>query len=395
MKQKRGTLLLKTIYTMLAVVIFTQVLGLKTLSSAAFYGVMLLTVGFWFTQAQKRLSKLAILGLFVVMLACINVLLDGLMHMKLLEGSDFVKIASFALAMLYFSALSQYRASRKLVTCLYRLNSLIALFCVAMCLASWENMHLYNNTVSRYLTLRFSNPNLTALFLLCCTLVELLHVTQAEGKGEKLWHLVLAGGVVVLIALTKSRNVLIALTAFLVVFLWMRVFRKRKQPRMTGPVIACVVLAPLVLAVMYMLVVYTPAVNKLLSFLVSEGKTLNSRYQIWKFAWSIFFQSPVIGSFSQALHGTKQFHMHNSHLDILVSYGLPVLILFCLFEYRLLAQSRSGAASKTAQLAVWAFGAMMLTGMGEVSIFSGGLGIYAYVGIFLLLAGQTPEEARL
>lgn len=393
MKKKQGTLLLKTIYAMIAVVIFAQSLGIPTVSSVAFYCIMLLSVAFWFFQAQKKLTKPELLTIFVVMLACVNVLVDGLLHMELLEGADFVKIASFVLALLYFSALSQYRANRKLVEYLFRLNTLIALYCLAICLVNWRQMHLYNNIDSRYLTLRFSNPNLTAIFLLCCTLMELIRTNQLVKKKKKVFHLALSCGMIFLLWQTRSRNCLIALMAFLVVFLWLRFFSRKKQPRMSGPVIACVVLGPLVLAIVYMLVVYSPGFNQLFSFLLSDGKRLDSRYTIWQYAWSVFFKSPLIGSFSQVLHGTSQFHMHNSHLDILASYGLPILALFCLLEYRLLATARNGATTRTAQLAVWAFGALMLTGMGEVAIFSGGLGIYAYVGIFLLVAGGEGTPA--
>jgi len=79
--------------------------------------------------------------------------------------------------------------------------------------------------------------------------------------------------------------------------------------------------------------------------------------------------------------------MHNSHLDIAASYGIPVLILVCVLLARWLRQGRGRY--------MIGFACALLLGLGEAAVFSGGLGIYIFAGLFLLLAKGEKDEDRI
>lgn len=101
---------------------------------------------------------------------------------------------------------------------------------------------------------------------------------------------------------------------------------------------------------------------------------------IWTFALSLIEDSPLIGAYYEAGYGTGMFQMHNTHLDTAVSYGVPTLVLVCLFLYLLLRQAQEGDRPVSAL----AFMSVLLLGVGEAALLSGGLVFYLYAGLFLL-----------
>lgn len=141
-------------------------------------------------------------------------------------------------------------------------------------------------------------------------------------------------------------------------------------------------MAPLLAVAVYRNLVSRPWVQKTLSFLVEEGKPLESRMDIWTFALSLLHESPFLGAYYEAGYGTGMFQMHNTHLDTAVSYGIPTLVLVCLFLYRLLRQAQEGEGDRS--VSALAFMSVLFLGVGEAALLSGGLVFYLYAGLFLL-----------
>lgn len=394
MSQQVNGLIVKMIYLMLAGIAVTQAFSVTAVSSLLFYGVMLLTALLWISQALKRLDPVNILAVLLAILTLANVLVNAVLNAQISRLSDLTKMVSFLLAVLYFGALSDYHADRSTVRFLFGVNACLAAFWSVMYRLDWVGMHVFLGQVTQYLTFRFTNPNLTALFLLCCTMVELIGVVWEKNRGMKLVHLLLSVQMVLFLEETGSRNCLIAFLAFVLMYVLSAVSR-RGALRMRRWMAAVTAIFPLLFAAAYMLLATSGLAQELFGFLVSSGKALDSRVSIWTYAWQTFTQSPIIGAFAQALHGSTQTHMHNSHLDILVSYGLPILLLFCIFLYYVLTGLRPGNSHKVCRLGIWAFAAVLLTGMGEAMLFSGGLGCYAYAGVFLLIANHDCEDISL
>ena len=142
----------------------------------------------------------------------------------------------------------------------------------------------------------------------------------------------------------------------------------------------------------YMTVVYNESVQNLFGFLVEEGKSLDSRIEIWEPALNDLRGSPIIGAYSQITGGTGAAQMHNTHLDIACSYGIPVLLVVCVLLFRWLNQRNQAYKDKAGFAYMLGFASTIIMGMGEAALFSGSLGLYILVGFFLLMANRGAKE---
>lgn len=153
---------------------------------------------------------------------------------------------------------------------------------------------------------------------------------------------------------------------------------------------------PILFVVAYMAFIENAHIQEMFSFMVSEGKDLDARISIWQPALRYYRESPLIGAYSQISRGTGMSQLHNTHLDILVSYGTPILVLVCWLIYGMI-RSRSTCNLKEDTMVRICFCGTIIMGMGEAALFSGGLGIYLFAGMFLLLCNrernQPPEES--
>lgn len=182
---------------------------------------------------------------------------------------------------------------------------------------------------------------------------------------------------------TRARNALLAVMVFLAL-VCMTFFRKTdyiKPRKLFGWLIS---LWPLIFAIVYLLLIKIPAVVKLFSFMESSGKNLSSRTEIWTRAIQLWKYSPIFGAYGQGSNGTGSSQFHNSHIDILVSYGPIVLCIVCLILFSLVYVGGKHQ-SKWQHLLTLGFACEIFLGTGEAAIFSGGLAVYLYAGTFLLL----------
>lgn len=151
---------------------------------------------------------------------------------------------------------------------------------------------------------------------------------------------------------------------------------------------------PLLFAGAYILFLQLPGVIRLFSFLESAGKDLTSRMEIWLRALRLWLSSPIFGAYAQASGGLGSSQFHNTHLDILVSYGPIVLCIVCFALYSLIYMSGK-RQSRQQFLFTIGFTCEIILGVGEAAIFSGGLGVYLYAGTFLLLRNLCQPEAGM
>jgi membrane protein insertase Oxa1/YidC/SpoIIIJ len=125
--------------------------------------------------------------------------------------------------------------------------------------------------------------------------------------------------------------------------------------------------------------------------MVEEGKNLDSRVEVWGPALTNLARSPIIGAYSQITDGTGLAQMHNTHLDIACSYGIPVLVAVCMLLFRWLNQRNQTYKSKSGIAYMLGFACAIIMGMGEAALFSGSLGLYILVGGFLLLGNRDAK----
>lgn len=388
MKLQVNTFLLKLQLLTLTGIVLTQVLGWASVSSMLFTLTFFLTVGLWLSGAEKRLGGIHILALLIILISCINVALNALATNTVVSFSYIKKLIMFCSTVLFFAAMCEYRPERDVVDLVFRLNAVMAAFLVCMFFVQRQQMYVYKNQVTDYLTFRFTNPNLTAVFLSALCILEMLHVFAAERRSESFFHACLAVWMACFVYGTRARNAQLLLAFFLTACLLFVLFPNRR-PRMPGWVAALIATFPLMFAAGYMLCISMPVVQERFAFLIGEGKNLDSRVEIWNFALEAISSSPMTGAYSQISGGTGSSQLHNSHLDVMASYGGFVLLLLCLFLAKVLYGMGGNQESRMGFLCRLGFGALLLSGLGEAMIFSGGLGIYIFFGVVRMLANYA------
>lgn len=105
----------------------------------------------------------------------------------------------------------------------------------------------------------------------------------------------------------------------------------KKQLRLKKWFLALSAVAPLIFVVVYMQIINAQTLTKIFSFMIGEGKALDSRFFIWGNAIDELMSSPIMGAYYQISNGTGMSQLHNTHIDILVSYGVLTFILVCIF----------------------------------------------------------------
>ena len=380
--------ILKLIYVMLAGTIFFQILSVHTLSSLFFYATMFLTMFLAISRAKEKWTQYDKLAILIAFVSIIAVLIDSALYKNQPSLSDYTKFVSFLLCIFYFATLSALKFDKKTIDFVLQVNTFIAITFVGNYVLRRSDVYIFRGIITNYLTFRFTNPNLASLFLLCCTIGELIHVCRKKTLSARIIHALLAAILTWFIYETDSRNALLSISFFLVFVFCQLAFRRTF--RMSRRVAAMISIFPFLFFVVYMLTINKTKALKLFNFLISSGKALNSRVSVWKYAWTVFSDSPIIGSFMHTLALTQ---LHNSHIDILASYGGIVFPFFCLFLYYILLSASANAKTKASRLAVWGFAAILIAGVGEAAFFSGGLGIYAYAGIPLLIANESWEDS--
>ncbi len=229
-----------------------------------------------------------------------------------------------------------------------------------------------NERQGEAITLGFSNPNFTGMWLLHCFLFLALFVIKAFDGASK-WRLLAAPLLPMLfslISLTEARGSLVGAIFFILFFLLGGLLKR--IPRTFSFFVA---VFPIVYAIVYLNVVDIPWFRETFAFLESEGKTLDSRVGIWQRSFESFRASPLFGDYFGISGGTGQSQLHNTHIDVLCSYGVFSFVLFVKFLYDRLAAAFGKAKGLYGRAAVFAFAAVIVAGSFEAAIVAGAMGL--------------------
>ena len=390
---RQDKLFIVALYATVAGIVMLQLLGLNSLVSALFTLTFFLVALLWTSTAMRRVTSNDLLAWLIVIVAFIHVFADAWISGSSLSFSYLKKWVMFSASVLYLATVSKLRADRKIMTTLLRLNTLVAVYLILFFVLRRDVMYELNGVRSQYLTFRFTNPNLTGLFLTCIVILETVCLQESEAWWRKMFRVALCAVLVYFIFLTGSRSAQLAVFGFFLLAGWL-VLRRRSYAPLPKWLLTLVAVFPLLFALLYLSVVHSSWLSETFSFLVREGKALTNRRMIWQRAFRAFLQAPVFGSYSALSHGTGSFQMHNTHLDVLTSYGLSVLIAVCVLLYRLMQSKNTGVSSSMRSMFLIGFIGALMLGNGEAALFSGGLGIYLLAGSFLLLANSLPEESN-
>ena len=392
-QQKIDGFLLKLQMLLATVMVVAQTLGLDNLTSYVFLATFPLTVVLWLRTIRQRITVLDLLMVFTIALAGLNVLINASLTAAGLGFTYIKKLIIFSVTIMFLQTANRLRVQADVVRFIHRLVDLLVGYLIVIFFVLNVKVYDIGGRVSAYLTFNMDNPNLTALFLSCLYMLELYRLFTPAKWYIKLLHVGMAVFVAVFVVMTQSRNCMMVLILFTIICAWL-IF-KGKGTKTLGPVkSALIAVFPGLFIGGYFLMVNLPALRSRFDFLVSEGKGLDSRDRIWGPALEDLMSSPVVGAYNQISNGTGVSQMHNTHLDVACSYGIPVLILVCVLLWFYLHQGGRRYVSKASYIYMLAFACAIILGIGEAALFSGGLGLYIFVGSLLLLSGYTEEAVE-
>lgn len=383
MKINVENFIIRLLYMVAAGIVITQALGLKSLASLLFTGTFLLVLMLWFAVSQKRITKLNVMAIIIVVVAITNVLLNALFTGTILSFSYMKKVIMFSSTILFFVAASEADVHISNRVFINRMVNFVSCFLIIMYYLQSSSMHLFYGQVTNYLTFRFTNPNLTAMFLISMLFCKIINMLQEKRKAVRFLDFIIAAFLFKFMMETKSRNCMLVFAIFI---MQMIVYYRMPKIKIFSKKIYAKIMAvwPLIFAIVYMLVVQIPVISQIFSFMISEGKGITSRYRLWSSAFKFVYNSPIIGAYSQISMGTGESHMHNSHMEVMASYGVLVLIIVCVFLYTVIWNKIRSNSSAGNMLYNISFASVLLVGMGEAALFSGGIGVYLFVGMLLL-----------
>lgn len=391
---KLDSFLLKILYLLAAGIIVCLSVGKSGLASMLFYITFPVTVLLWLRSVRKTLKGMDLLVLGAIGLAAASVLIDAGLNNADLGFSYIKKWIIFSMTLLFMQTAYRIQVDRNLVRFITWLVDLLTVFLIGMFFLRTSLMFTLNGRISNYLTFRIGNPNLTGLFLTTLYMLQIYRVFTPERWYIKLYHIILAVCLVGFILLTQSRNCLVATVVYTLVCVWL-ILRSRRNLRIRKGGALLAAMLPFLFMVAYTILIYTPWIQRVFSFLVGEGKSLDSRVEIWLPALEHLQRSPAIGAYFGISNGTGMSQMHNSHLDIAASYGIPVLILVCLLLRNYIYQDGRVYENKQNFVFMLAFICAIILGIGEAALFSGGLGLYVFVGTFLMLSRRIDETETI
>lgn len=370
-------------------IVFFTINKISLLASMGFILSFVLLIGYIiFRLTGNKISRehnnLFVLMVLIVIIAFLSILINGVSAN--LSFEYFKKYLIFCSTIIYLFLISIIKINNKTVEFILYTNIALGLLYSSCYYLFGIRGYLSN----RYLTFNFSNPNLVAMWILQTVIYLLLSVLILKNKTIKVICIPIAAILTYFIYLTEARTCLIAITSFLVLMLYVGL---KKKLNFGNFFLAIAISFPLIFAIVYMALIDTINVGDL-NFLTSEGKNIASRVIVWDFAFDHFKEHPISGAYYQISFGTGQSQMHNTHVDILASYGIVTFLLVSLYLYSIVKKINKQCYNKIQTLCLGAFLTVIIMGMGEAALFSGGQGIYILGCSFLLLARYNFYENK-
>ncbi len=347
-----------------------MVSNLFALSFIVIFGFALINVHNW-CYGQS-------ISLFIT-LCVLNTIINGLCENGYFSFNYFKKVIMFSAFLIFLNA-----AAREEFYVLYNAVRLIKIFPVlagAFLVYSYSYMG-NTGTFAGGITLGFVNPNFAGMWLLHFFLYGCLFVLEAvNGSKLRLLYFPVLIQLLKLLVLTRARSCFIGITAFFILLIlgaW-----NKKTNRF---VLLCIAIIPFVFVIIYLKIAYSAWFQQMFGFIISVGKSLTSRVEIWRYALERFWEHPITGNYSGISFGTGQSQMHNTHIDVLSSYGILAAILFVKNLYQNMVAVNDYTDSFYQYAAFCAFCAIIITGVFEAAVVSGAMGLNLLTVSFLVLA---------
>lgn len=358
----------------------------STLFSFTFIWILYFFARYSYSKEDKSFRQVVF---FTIILSIVNVILTGGIN----DFNYYKKVIMFVCFLMFLYLSSIYSINRKQVKWIILINFFISLFYIR-----------FYNTAYRMtdegfmLTLGFSNPNQTGMFILNSILYCSIPIVAYKDAQVKWYYLAPFAWMVFTITpylyLTESRANIAAYAVFVLLVLLDYVIPHFK---MTSKVVLFfLAIFPLLFAVFY-LMEFSLFKNADLSMGFGEhGKHSGTRLKIWNFAFNQFLDNPILGNYYGISNGTGSSQMHNTHVDVLASYGIVPFALFISVLYKVFKKFvNKQQVHRFNRVAFYAFIACLISGTFEASLVAGGLGLYILSCGFILLANANIGERTI
>ena len=335
-------------------------------------------------QNNPWLNELHILAAAIIILSFFHVALQS----NTWSFGYYKKLIMFCCTVLIIPFLDAIQISKRHVNWILGIN-----LCVAI---MYPLAYFTQNTpgyLGQYLTFNHPNPNATAMFLLHSMLYCGIALYYFKKRIFRLLILAVTLMLAYFVYLTGARSCYIAI-AFFVALVFFNVILK-KDVKFSPGLSLFVLLLPLIIALVYMAAVESEWLERTFSFLTSQGKALDARVSEWRIALDAIFRHPFLGDYYGISDGLGMSQKHNTHLDIMASYGILPFILFMILLYRGVLRVLPGTTTSFSRMALFAFFAIILQGTFEAALVSGGCGLYILSFGFLLLTKFDDNGANV
>ncbi len=331
-----------------------------------------------------KLNGLHILAVVTIVISFIHVTMQA----ETIAFAYYKKLIIFSCTVMMLPIANGIYVNKKLVDWVLGINLSIAALYIVM---YWG--FGVRGYVDVYLCLNFSNPNLTGMFLLHSLLYCAIAFYRYRHWFVRAVIVVLFLALFWLLKETGTRSAILALIGFGAFAIFNVVLKK--DVRISPAMSFVLILAPLLIAFVYLGMAKSGILEKWFSSFSARGKNLHSREAIWEYVLAYYERSPVIGAYYDISGGRGMSQMHNTHLDVLVSYGTVPFVLFILTMHAGVRKILDEARSEFGHMCIFAFYAVLLLGTFEAALVSGGVGLYVLSFGFLILARYDEQEEML
>lgn len=326
----------------------------------------------------------------LIIVAFVNVVVNALTSSEAILGFDyFKKLLMFLAFMLMLDFAQNDDISVDTYNLVLRLPSAMALMLVCS--------YFFVGNTDRYaggITLGFSNPNFTGMWLVHLFIyVFLLEISIKHNRFIK----ITIGLVLVIMAWliyeTKARSCLIGLFLFLLLCVMGKVTNESFSKK---PIVwSAVILIPIIVVLLYQSLLNAGWFVNAFAAFVSDGKGLDSRLAVWQPAIKAFMGSPIFGDYCGISQGTGTSQLHNTHLDVLVSYGILPFVLFVVALLKLSRNITRRDMSFFSYTAFSGFLSIIIIGTFEAGVVSGAMGLNILTVGLIVLANYDGKECNV
>lgn len=370
---------------LVALIVFFTIIGQSSLISMCVSASFLILFGYTALRILKK--KFDLIVILLIVFAVVNVLLNGLLSQEAQLGFNYLKkvfMFSAFILMLY------YAKEDKVSDETYKMLKHIPIWMALLLICSFflGNKATYGGGI----TLGFTNPNFTGMWLLHLLIYVFLFMLQlSHQKWQRIFAVALMAIIIWLMLETKARSSLVGLVIFFLLCYVGRLKRKQKiyKPWMVG----LIVVSPIILVALYQYLLESQWFLKIFSFMVSEGKELDARLKVWNPAIEILKNNIWFGDYCGISNGTGSSQLHNTHLDVWCSYGLIPFLLFVYFLFQEGKKTVNSVSSYYNHCAISGYFSIIITGSFEAAIVAGAMGMNILT-IGLIILANDKEELR-